>query len=92
MLNYILLGFILGSVNGLISRISLKLVINKPDAVFYSVWFVGMFYRLVFLVLAVLYLKYKNSIMMVPFAISLIFSQFIFEVAPIKKNGTQRNS
>lgn len=92
MLKYILIGFILGSVNGLISRISLKAVISKPDAVFYSVWLVGIFYRLIFLVFAVLYLKYKNSIMMVPFAISLIFSQFIFEVVPVKKNGTQRNS
>ncbi|MCG2724709.1 MAG: hypothetical protein L6420_00400 [Elusimicrobia bacterium] len=92
MLNYILLGIIVGVFNGLLSRISLKFVINKSDAIFYSVWLAGIFYRLIFLVSAVIYLKYKNSIMMVPFASSLIFSQFIFELKPIKKNGTQRDS
>ena len=92
MFNYILVGIILGVFNGLVSRISLKFAINKSDAVFYSVWLAGMFYRLIFLVAAIIYLKYKNSIMIVPFALSLIFSQFIFELKPIKKNGPQRNS
>jgi hypothetical protein len=92
MFNYILLGIILGVFNGMLSRISLKFAINKSDAVFYFVWLTGMFYRLIFLVLAVIYLKYKNSIMIVPFALSLIFSQFIFELKPIKKNGPQRDS
>ena len=92
MFNYILVGLVFGSFNGLISRTSLKAAINKSDAVFYSIWLAGIFYRLVFLVLAVLYLKYKNSIMVVPFAASLLFSHFIFEIVPIKKNGTQRDS
>ena len=92
MFNYILTGIILGVFNGLLSRVSLKFAIDKSDAVFYFVWLAGIFYRLIFLVLAVVYLKYKNSIMIVPFALSLIFSQFIFELKPIKKNGTQRDS
>ena len=92
MLSYILTGIVLGVFNGLISRISLKFAINKSDKIFYSVWILGIFYRLVFLVAAVVYLKYKNSIMIVPFALSLIFSQFIFELKPIKKNGPQRDS
>ncbi len=92
MISYILTGILFGAFNGLLSRISLKFAINKRDAVFYSVWLAGLFYRLIFLVVAVVYLKYKNSIMVVPFALSLIFSQFIFELKPIKKNGPQRDS
>ena len=87
MINYILLGIVLGVFNGLLSRISLKFAINKSDKTFYSIWLAGIFYRLIFLVFAVIYLKYKNSIMIVPFTLSLIFSQFIFELKPIKKNG-----
>ncbi|MEA3307367.1 MAG: hypothetical protein U9Q34_06245 [Elusimicrobiota bacterium] len=92
MFNNILAGIILGIFNGLISKISLKFAINKSDKIFYSVWVAGMFYRLIFLVGAVIYLKYKNSIMILPFTLSLIFSQFIFELKPIKKNGPQRDS
>ena len=87
MFNYILLGIIIGVFNGVVSRISLKFAIDKSDAVFYSVWLIGMFYRLIFLVGAIVYLKHKNSIMILPFALSLIFTQLIFELKPIKKNG-----
>ena len=92
MINYIILGIIIGVFNGLLSRFSLKHVENKSDKFFYSVWLIGMFYRFIFLISAIIYLKYKNSIMIVPFSLSLIFSQFIFEVITVKKNGPQRDS
>lgn len=71
--------------NGLISRISLKLVINKSNKIFFSVWIAGFIYRLLFLIGAIFFIKNKNYIILLPFALTLIISQFIFEVIPIKK-------
>lgn len=92
MLTSIFWGLIFGTFNGLLSRISLKLVINKSDKIFFSVWIAGFIYRLVFLICAVFFLKNKNYIILIPFALTLIISQFIFEVIPIKKNELKRDS
>ncbi|MBI4656713.1 MAG: hypothetical protein HY746_08220 [Elusimicrobia bacterium] len=89
----VLAGLACGVFNGLISRFSLKLVLNKSDKIFYSVWAAGFFYRLLFLVAAVWLLKNKNYIILISFAFALIFSQFAFEVIPLKKDhGFKRNT
>jgi hypothetical protein len=85
MLTSIFWGFIFGTFNGLLARISLKAVINKSDKIFFSVWIAGFIYRLLFLICAVLFLKNKNYIILIPFVLTLIISQFIFEIIPIKK-------
>lgn len=91
-------GSLFGLLNGFISRYALKKSINKKDKIFYSVFLGGILYRLLFLIISVLFLKDKKAIILLVYCVSLIFFQFIFEVKPIKVsenragNGTQRNS
>jgi|GEM_PF-1528716 len=85
-IQYLFLGAALGIFNGFISRYSLKKVILSSNRVFYSVWIIGLIYRLLFWICAALWLYFsgKNSIIIMLFSISLIFFQFIFEVFPVK--------
>ncbi len=82
-------GAVCGLLNGAASRYALKKALGKPDKVFYSVFVAGFFWRLLFLVTAVWFLRDKRYIILVPFAGILIFTQFIFEIVPLKKNGPE---
>lgn len=80
-------GAVFGLVNGGLSRLAVQKALNKPDKVFYGVFAAGFFWRLIFLVGAVWLLRYKKYIILLPFTGALIFTQFIFEVVPLKRNG-----
>ena len=77
-------GAAFGLLNGGLSRFALQKTLNKPDKVFYGVFAAGLFWRLIFLVTAVWFLRGKKYIILLPFAGALIFTQFIFEVVPLK--------
>ena len=82
-------GAVFGTANGAVSRYALKKVLDKPDKVFYSVFAAGFFWRLIFLAASVWLLRYKKYIILLPFAGILVFTQFIFEIVPLKKNGPE---
>lgn len=88
----ILSGLAAGAFNGALARWSLKKTLNSPDAVFYCVFAGGLLYRLVFLASSVWFLRREKYIIIIPFAVSLILVQLIFEVVPIKKNGIKRDT
>jgi len=88
----VLSGLAVGVFNGALARWSLKKTLNSPDAVFYSVFAGGLLYRLVFLAGSVWFLRREKYIIIVPFAVSLILVQLIFEAVPIKKNGIKRDT
>ena len=85
-------GLAAGAFNGALARWALKKTLNSPDAVFYSVFAGGLLYRLVFLAGSVWFLRREKYIIIVPFAVSLILVQLIFEAVPIKKNGIKRDT
>lgn len=85
-------GAVFGVFNGAVSRYALKKALDKPDKVFYSVYAAGFFWRLIFLIGAVWLLRFKKYIILLPFAGVLILAQFIFEIVPLKKNGTKGHS
>ena len=87
-----LLGVAAGVFNGALTRWSLKRTLNSPDRVFYSVFGCGLLYRLAFLAGAVWFLRREKYIIIVPFAVSLILVQLIFEAVPVKNNGIKRNT
>ena len=78
-------GLAAGAFNGALARWALKKTLGSSAAVFYSVFVGGLLYRLVFLVGAVWLLRREKYIIIVPFAVSLIIVQLIFEVIPLKK-------
>lgn len=82
-------GAVFGVFNGAVSRYALKKTLDKPDKVFYSVYVIGFLWRLAFLIGAVWLLRDKKYIILLPFAGILIFTQFIFEIVPLKKNGPE---
>ncbi|HAH31867.1 MAG TPA: hypothetical protein DCL44_06085 [Elusimicrobia bacterium] len=88
----VLAGLAAGAFNGALARWALKKTLNSPDPVFYSVFAGGLLYRLVFLAGSVWLLRREKYIIIVPFAISLILAQMIFEVVPVKKNGIKRDT
>ncbi|MCX5784307.1 MAG: hypothetical protein NTX59_01315 [Elusimicrobia bacterium] len=85
-------GLAAGAFNGALARWTLKKTLNSPAPVFYSVFVGGLLYRLVFLAGAVWLLRREKYIIIVPFAISLILVQLIFEVIPLKKHGIKRDT
>lgn len=78
-------GALFGTFNGFVCRLLLKKNIDKSDRFFFGVFIGGILYRLLFLVSSVLYLKDKKDIILITYAVSLIFFQFIFELKPVKK-------
>jgi hypothetical protein len=87
----VLYGLAAGAFNGALGRWSLKKTLNSPDAVFYAVFAAGLLYRLCFLAGAIWLLRREKYIIIVPFAVALIFVQLVFEVIPVK-NGIKRNT
>jgi hypothetical protein len=85
-------GAAFGTVNGALSRWVLKKALRMSDKVFYAAFAAGFFWRLLFLVGAVWFLRDKKCIILVLFAGGLILTQFIFEAVPLDKNGTKRNT
>ena len=81
----VLSGLAAGAFNGALARWSLKKTLNSPDAVFYSVFALGLFYRLIFLAASVWFLRHEKYIIIVSFTGFLILVQLIFEVVPLKK-------
>jgi len=88
----VLSGLAAGVLNGALARWSLKKALSSPDAVFYSVFALGLLYRLAFLAASVWVLRNEKYIMIVLFTGVLILAQLIFEVVPLKKNGIKRNT
>lgn len=89
----ILLGFACGTVNGALTRWTLKKTLSSPDTVFYSVFAAGLLYRLCFLIGSVWLLRREKYIIVVSFTVSLILVQLVFEVVPIgDNNGAKRDS
>ncbi|OGS08453.1 MAG: hypothetical protein A2270_09200 [Elusimicrobia bacterium RIFOXYA12_FULL_51_18] len=82
-------GGAFGLMNGGLSRRALQKALDKADKVFYAVFAAGFFWRLVFLAGAVWFLRDKKYIILLPFSGALIFTQFIFEVIPLKKGRRQ---
>ena len=82
-------GSVFGALNGALARYALQKTLNRSDRVFYSVFAAGFFWRLIFLIAAVWLLRDKRYIIMLPFAGALIFTQFIFEAVPLRKNGSK---
>lgn len=80
-------GAVFGALNGALARRALQKALDKPDKVFYGVYAAGFFWRLIFLAGAVLLLRDKKYIILLPFTGALIFTQFIFEIVPLKRNG-----
>jgi len=80
-------GAAFGFFNGALSRLALRKALNKPDKIFYGVFAAGFFWRLIFLIAAVWLLRDKKYIILLPFTGALIFTQFIFEAVPLKRNG-----
>lgn len=85
----VLWGFFLGALNGAAARYALYKALDKADKVFYAVFAAGFFWRLIFLTAAVWLLRDKKYIILLPFAGVLIFTQFVFEAVPLKKNGPE---
>ena len=81
-------GAALGVINGWASRFTLRKAMRSPDAVFYSVFAAGFFWRLTFLAGAVWFLRDKKYIILLPFVAGLIFTQFVFGAVPLRKDGT----
>ncbi|MBI4802574.1 MAG: hypothetical protein HY796_08640 [Elusimicrobia bacterium] len=82
-------GTVFGIFNGAVSRYALKKTLHRSDKAFYSVFAAGFFWRLIFLIGAIWLLRDKKYIILLPFAGTLIFTQFIFEAVPLKKNGSK---
>ena len=81
-------GAAFGLVNGGLSRLALQKAMDKPDSVFYGAFAAGFFWRLIFLAGAVWFLRDKKYIIILPFTGALVFTQFIFEIIPLKsKDG-----
>jgi hypothetical protein len=78
-------GAAFGLLNGALSRCALRHALEKADRVFYAVFAAGFFWRLAFLAASVWFLRDKKYIILLPFAGTLIFTQFIFEVVPLKR-------
>jgi hypothetical protein len=77
-----------GTLNGWASRFALQRALRGTDRVFYTVFAAGFAWRLAFLAGSVWFLRDKKYIILLPFAAALIFTQFIFEVVPLRKDGT----
>ncbi|MBU2574816.1 MAG: hypothetical protein KKH28_12135 [Elusimicrobia bacterium] len=82
-------GAAFGIFNGAVSRYALKKTLHRSEKVFYSVFVAGFFWRLIFLIAAVWLLRDKKYIILLPFAGILVFTQFVFEAVPLKKNGSK---
>ena len=82
-------GVASGALNGWAARYALGRALDKPDKVFYPVYAGGFFWRLMFLTASVWLLREKKYIILLPFIGTLIFTQFVFEVLPLKKNGSK---
>ena len=80
-------GALFGCLNGFLSRYAIKKVLDRDDALFYSVFAAGFFWRLIFLAGSVWFLRDKKYIILLPFAGVLILVQFIFEAVPLKRHG-----
>jgi len=85
-------GAAFGLLNGGLSRAALKKAVDKADKVFYAAFVGGFLWRLFFLVGAVWLLRDKKYIILLTFSGVLIFTQFIFEAVPLKKNGTKSDT
>ena len=88
----LLAGAAAGVFNGALARWSLKKALGSADAVFYSVYAAGLFYRLSFLAASVWVLRDEIYIIIMAFAVPLILAQLAFEVVPLKKNGLKRDT
>jgi hypothetical protein len=84
-------GGAFGAANGWLSRLALRRALDKADKVFYRTFTAGFFWRLLFLVFSVWFLRDKRYIILIAFVGALLFAQFISEVVPLKKNGTKDN-
>ena len=87
----VLAGLAAGVFNGALTRWSLKKTLNSRDAVFYSVFACGLFYRLCFLAASIWILRREKYIIIVPFVVSLILVQLVFEAVPLT-NGIKRDT
>lgn len=81
-------GAACGMLNGWAARFALQRALRGTDKVFFAVFAAGFAWRLVFLVASVWFLRDKKYIILLPFLGALVFTQLIFEVVPLKKNGT----
>lgn len=81
----LLLGVFLGSLNGFLCRLALKKYLYASDIHFMSAFFIGLVYKLLFLISSILILNFKKSIILVVYSLALIFFQVLFELKPLKK-------
>ena len=85
-------GAAFGLFNGALSRLALRKALDKTDKIFYAAFAAGFFWRLMFLVASIWLLRDKKYIILLPFTGALIFTQFIFEVVPLKRNGIKNHT
>jgi hypothetical protein len=88
----VMYGAALGAASGWFSRLALKRALAASVTVFYAVFIGGIFCRLALLVAAICLLRHEKYIIIAAFALSLIIVQMLFEVFPLKRNGTERNT
>ena len=94
------LGVAFGLLNGALARRALQGALNKADKVFYARFALGLFWRLAFLAGAIWLLRNKNYIILLSFSGTLIFTQFVFGIIPLKegrrraseRDGTKNNT
>jgi hypothetical protein len=85
-------GTAAGTFNGAVCRWTVARALDSSNAVFFSVFAGGLFYRLVFLAVSVWSLRSEKYIIILAFVLPLILMQVVFEVVPVKTNGTKRNN
>lgn len=78
-----LAGAACGMVNGWASRSALKRVMQRSDKVFYGAYALGFFWRLIFLLASVWFMRGKKYIILLPFVGALVLTQFIYEIVPL---------
>lgn len=84
-------GAAAGTFNGAVCRWAMSRALVASNAAFFSAFAGGLLYRLVFLAASVWSLRSEKYIIILAFALPLIALQVVFEVVPLKTNGTERN-
>ncbi len=86
------LGILFGFINGSITRFLLKKYINSDNKKFIKVFVFSFFYKLIFLIISIWYLKTKNVIIILLYSVFLIFFQIFIEIYKIKDYGVKRDT
>lgn len=85
-------GLMAGAFNGILTRLSLKYAFGKSNFVFFGVYAVGFFYRLLFLIACIFLLRNQQYIVTITYMTTMLLVQVAFEVVRLKHHGIKRNS